>query len=1110
MAGICANEPRNSNRLKKEPLTKFWLIATFLVALVFLPKTTNATITYVSGSSLDTTGVAQGESSPVYSTASLIEPGHLFILILGMRPSLENRGATTDPAGWTRIASTTGGGYGTTLATDTGNMHIFAFAKVADGSERDKRLAIPLTNDNVTWANIFRLSNTLGSWDIATTTGEDTSGDGTCSITFGANPGVTAGDYIIGAEVIPTDIQTTAQYSSHTLTQTGVTFGTVTEAGEADSVTGNDIGGVLWHAPVNSGTGSAAPQWSSTCAGATPTNYRGPGVFIRAREIAAPSAPTIYQDDGGANQIAFSHSRQNDTTPIVRVSATHTGNFDRFQVEFNTQADFLGTSYTETFSNTYSSGTQYNLQTTGSLGLPTTDGATYYIRARASANSGSHWGTWSGSRMLSDTISYTYKSSGSADWFQTTGDQFLTGTTTNTRVSTTTPNSIDLTRLPYVAGFTAGATENPGTSITLVKPVGVNVGDLLLIIVGNDAGNSTVQWDSGTNRPAGFTFINESGNTTSDSHSAAFYRIADGTEQTSTTTTSVTSEDIFGHYLRVTGVDTTTPIDVTGADSCNAVGTSCAITSVNTTVAHTLAFYLHSFDGSDGNPFGISGAGWVKSDGINSTGSTQSDANGASGSWGTRVSPSTGATGNATVSSVVSDGFTGFQFAVRPENVTTGTILSPVIDFDVYDGASGWNQAFWSETETIGTVSVRVLGSNSSDCDTQVIAPTATSPIDLSSLTSTGAGQLHNRICLEATLADSNGSPLLNDWGVSWTEGGIQIGAASATGGSFSTTLNIGSAGNNRLVTVFAMSEAEATTALTGVTVDGKNCHFVDTAFNDDVSADNRTELWYCDEDDLGASNGSVTVAITGGTTAANWAVHAQVFTGVGQTGPTDFDVDETSITPTQTTTPGAINVAAGGLVVMGASNGQGALTVNSYTSPLTEQTSADPASADGVTAAGKESSAQTGKTYQITWSAAPNRSSGIVATWQSVTDVNAPTVTTNFAVPGFNAASIHGTKTGGNNATQHGFAYSTDSALSTGVSTTTLGTLDGNHAFSSFITGLSSDQTYYYRAYATNSSGTGFGSIKSFATGNSSATRNLRIFDFMKFLNGLIKLNQQ
>lgn len=124
-----------------------------------------------------------------------------------------------------------------------------------------------------------------------------------------------------------------------------------------------------------------------------------------------------------------------------------------------------------------------------------------------------------------------------------------------------------------------------------------------------------------------------------------------------------------------------------------------------------------------------------------------------------------------------------------------------------------------------------------------------------------------------------------------------------------------------------------------------------------------------------------------------------------------------------------------------------------------------------------------------------------------------APTVTTNFANPGATTATLYGTKTGGDNATQHGFAYGTNSALSGGdTATTTLGALNSNSSFSSGVGGLSTGATYYFRAYATGGAGTGYGIIRSFVTGNNTASRNMRLFEgfTIKFLNGRIILNQQ
>jgi len=89
---------------------------------------------------------------------------------------------------------------------------------------------------------------------------------------------------------------------------------------------------------------------------------------------------------------------------------------------------------------------------------------------------------------------------------------------------------------------------------------------------------------------------------------------------------------------------------------------------------------------------------------------------------------------------------------------------------------------------------------------------------------------------------------------------------------------------------------------------------------------------------------------------------------------------------------------------------------------------------------------------------------------------------TTNIAST---TATLNGSiiSTGGSNATQRGFAYGTVSDLSTVTATTTLGSQTGTGDFSSNVTSLTSNTTYFVRAYAVNVSGTTTGSILSFLT---------------------------
>jgi hypothetical protein len=103
------------------------------------------------------------------------------------------------------------------------------------------------------------------------------------------------------------------------------------------------------------------------------------------------------------------------------------------------------------------------------------------------------------------------------------------------------------------------------------------------------------------------------------------------------------------------------------------------------------------------------------------------------------------------------------------------------------------------------------------------------------------------------------------------------------------------------------------------------------------------------------------------------------------------------------------------------------------------------------------------------------------------------PTVSTNAAtsVAG-TTATLNGqiTATGGAAASTCGFAYSTNSTVSSGVSTTTDSTCPGSTgSFTKNLTGLTAGTTYYFRAYATNANGTGYGGILNFTPQTSSCT---------------------
>ena len=68
-------------------------------------------------------------------------------------------------------------------------------------------------------------------------------------------------------------------------------------------------------------------------------------------------------------------------------------------------------------------------------------------------------------------------------------------------------------------------------------------------------------------------------------------------------------------------------------------------------------------------------------------------------------------------------------------------------------------------------------------------------------------------------------------------------------------------------------------------------------------------------------------------------------------------------------------------------------------------------------------------------------------------------------------------------NPTQHGVCYNTTGSPTTADSTTDEGTPAGSGIFTSNMTGLSASTLYYLRVYATNATGTGYGTQVTFTT---------------------------
>lgn len=222
--------------------------------------------------------------APTYP-ASIVSTDQL-VLILGQKPSTANSGTATTPSGWTlREELTAAGGYGTTLAADSGNTNLRIYTKNTVAGGESGTVPVTLATNNVSWAFILRVPTGGGTISYGSSDGQDTTA-GSVSVTLAANPGLTAGDIAIWAMCIPTDVTTPSQFSAHAISAAGATFATPTEINEPDSGNGNDIGGFAAWTTVSSGTATAAPTITAT-AGGTTTNVRGPLALLRMREALA-------------------------------------------------------------------------------------------------------------------------------------------------------------------------------------------------------------------------------------------------------------------------------------------------------------------------------------------------------------------------------------------------------------------------------------------------------------------------------------------------------------------------------------------------------------------------------------------------------------------------------------------------------------------------------------------------------------------------------------------------------------------------------------------------------------------------------------------------------
>ena len=244
---------------------------------------------------------------------------------------------------------------------------------------------------------------------------------------------------------------------------------------------------------------------------------------------------------------------------------------------------------------------------------------------------------------------------------------------------------------------------------------------------------------------------------------------------------------------------------------------------------------------------------------------------------------------------------------------------------------------------------------------------------------------------------------------------------------------------------------------------------------------------------------GTFTSSITGITASTTYYARAYATNSAGTSygNQISFTTSATIVAPTITTTAvstiAQTTAASGGNVT---SNGGATVTVRGVCwSTSQTPTIADSKTTDG-TGTGTFTSSITGLTASTTYYARAYATNSAGTSYGNqisfTTSAVIPTVTTTAvsAIAQTTAASGGNvTSDGGATVTARGVCWSTSQTPTIADSKTTDGS--GSGGFTSNITGLTANTTYYVRAYATNIQGTGYGSENSFVTlsGGSGAT---------------------
>jgi hypothetical protein len=195
----------------------------------------------------------------------------------------------------------------------------------------------------------------------------------------------------------------------------------------------------------------------------------------------------------------------------------------------------------------------------------------------------------------------------------------------------------------------------------LDKVPNVLLGDLLLLIVGNDYTGSAAQFSDNV---TGWNFVLTEGGVDPDSHIGLYWRVADETEPEDVTVVAANANEWMGWYIRITGAELVTPMHKQLADKELGDTSTHDILEVTTTIDDCLCVFGIIYDSGEAFPYSVTGGvGWSQTAQFQ-TGDEQSGD--VSGAFGQKDLASQGGSADIEHTNSASEGASWFQIAIPP------------------------------------------------------------------------------------------------------------------------------------------------------------------------------------------------------------------------------------------------------------------------------------------------------------------------------------------------------------------------------------------------------------------------------------------------------------